>query len=150
MVRTALSTLVAAAALSALPHSITAQDVSGTWDATWAQAVTVARDGRVGIAKWGKATLRLHQVGDSVTGTWTTTMVQTVHWKVSGTVHDGRLTLHATENDATDPDFAAITELRWSGTVKGDTVEGNMVMELRGSTRERPERPWRAKRTGKR
>lgn len=133
--------------LAALPpRRAAAQDVSGTWDVTWAQAVRINRDGSVEIQKWGPATLVLHQEGDAVTGTWTTRAAGVVTWKVEGTLRDGRLELSARENDSDDPELAVVSRLRWRAEVEGGHLEGKMTLELRGSDRARPWRPWRAER----
>lgn len=136
----ALATLIAPAALLA------AQDVSGHWDVTWAQAVRNERDGTMTIQKWGEATLELTQEGDRVTGTWTTRIRGVVTWKVDGMLRGGRLSLTATEHDSDDPELAAIARMRWRATLSGDHLDGEMTLSFEGAGRERRWRPWRADR----
>ena len=143
MMDTAIRNLVAAALLFAAPAA--AQDVSGTWDVTWAQAVRNNADGSMDVQKWGEATLVLVQKGERVTGTWTTRVPGVVKWAAEGTFKDGWITLTATSHDSKDPEIAAITRIRWRGAFKGDRLEGEMSLDFRGSDRERPWRPWRAK-----
>ncbi len=147
---TGIRTLLAGALVLVLTASpfkrAGAQDVSGTWHATWARAVRTNRDGSMEIQKWDAATLVLHQEGDAVTGMWTTRVAGVVHWKVEGTLLDGRLELTALENDSDDPALAMVSRMRWRGAVEGDRLEGEMTLEFRGSDRPRPWRPWRAKR----
>lgn len=132
----------------AVTGALGAQEAAGAWRVDWAQAVRNNRDGTLEIQKWGGAELQLTREGDAVRGTWTTHVAGDVRWTVHGTVRAGRLTLEATENDSTDPQLAAVERMRWRGTISGDRIEGEMTLIFRGAARDRPWRPWRAKRAG--
>lgn len=124
------------------------QDVSGSWNVTWAQAVRNNQDGAQEIQKWGDATLSLHQQGERVHGEWTQTVLERVTWKVEGTLVGDRLTLSATDHDSTNPQLAQVQEMRWRATLAVDGLDGEMTLVFRGAQRSRPWRPWRATRAG--
>jgi len=128
--------------------SAACQDVSGSWNVTWAQAVRNNRDGTQEIQKWGDATLSLHQEGERVYGEWTQTVLERVTWKVEGTLVGDRLTLSATDHDSTNPQLAQVQEMRWRATLASDRLDGEMTLVFRGAQRSRPWRPWRATRAG--
>jgi len=132
--------MVLAAALAAVGEA-TAQDVAGTWEVTWAQAVRVNGDGSVEFLRWGEAVLTLAREGERVTGTWVGPLAT---WKVEGSFSAGSVTLSAHEHDSSDPQMAAIERFRWSGRLDGDRLEGQMWIDLRDRDREPPARPWRA------
>jgi hypothetical protein len=129
------------------PGGVSGQDVSGTWDVRWAQGVRVNRDGSVEIQRWGDAELVLSQQGDRVTGRWTTHIVETINWSVSGTLQSGRLRLEATEHDSENPELEMVELIEWDGTLDGDRIEGHVSLTFREMRREPGARPFTATRT---
>jgi hypothetical protein len=129
-----------------------AQDVSGTWEVTWAAGVRVQRDGGVEVERWGEATLDLDQEGDRVTGIWTRPIEGqgSVRWTVEGTFRDGVVALRASEGAADGQvvrdQLAQVEGLEWEGRLTGDGLEGEMRVILRDAPRLSVPRPWRAQR----
>ena len=130
--------LVAGAAFAA-PSG--AQDVSGSWDVTWAQAVRYNRDGTSDVQRWGKARLVLAQEGDSVRGHWRAD-AGGVTWQVTGVVGDGVLRLAATERASADPELAMVERMEWEATVEGGQLRGDVWMVIPRLGREPRKRPW--------
>lgn len=130
----------------ATPLGSVAQDVSGTWEVTWAQAVRYEGDGSLEVQRWGEALLELRQDGDGVEGTWITDILEEVRWTVQGTVSGGRLALTSTGHDSENPDLEIVEEMRWRAEVSGDALEGETRMVIRGRENVVRWRPWSAKR----
>ena len=138
--------LLIGALLASAPAPGKAQDVSGDWDVRWAQAIRVNTDGTVEIQAWGDAELSLRQEGTRLTGTWTTNVLEEVHWPVTGTLEGERLTLRATENDSDNPELDVVEQLAWEGTVTADGLEGTVAMSFRNMRRPPAARPFTATR----
>ena len=139
--------LVAAAGLLAPITPCEAQDLAGTWDVEWAQAVRY-EDGELQIQRWGDAALELHLEGDQLTGSWTTNIQERVQWTVTGTFANGRLTLTAAEHDSDNAQLDMVEEMRWRGTLTDAGLEGDMTMVFRGRTGDLRWRPWSATKAG--
>ena len=119
----------------------TAQDLSGSWEVTWAQAVRYNRDGTSEVQRWGKARLTLTQAGDSVRGHWRAD-AGGVTWQVAGRVRDGVLRLSATERDSDDPELAMVERMEWEAMVEKDELRGSVWMVIPRLGREPRKRPW--------
>lgn len=144
--------LLALAAAMAIGAPCAAQDVSGTWNVTWAQGIRLERDGRVEVESWGGARLELSQEGDSVTGTWTRAIEGqgVARWRLAGTFRDGLLRLSGSEgtgdSEATRSQVAQIERLGWEGRLEGERLQGEMWLVLRDVPRAGARRPWHAER----
>lgn len=134
-------------ALALCVPSAAAQDVSGTWEVTWAQAVRIEADGRPLIQKWGQARLTLRQDGNSVVGTWKADVAD-VTWRLTGTVEGGVLRLRATEHDSGDPELSMVEGMNWEGSLQAGRLEGRMWLVVRRAGREPVRRPWHGERRG--
>lgn len=139
--------VVLATGLSLASAPAAAQDGSGDWEVRRAQAVRVKGDGTVEIQGWGDAALSLREDGGQVTGTWTTNVLEEVHWNVNGTLDGDQLTLRATENDSTDPEHNLVEQLVWNGTFSSDRIEGTVATWFRSMNRVAGQRPFTAIRT---
>jgi len=145
----ARSTMVAASLMAsaflAVPSPAHAQEVAGSWNITWAQAVRY-KDGELEIQRWGTGMLKLDVDGEHVTGTWTTSVQETVRWTVSGTFSGGRLNLVSTGHDSDNPQLAIVEEMRWRAVLGEVGLEGEMTMVIRGRDGDLRWRPWSAAR----
>jgi len=142
--RSIATAIASSVAILTSPWQGQAQEVVGLWDVTWAQAVRYDGD-EMEIQRWGDATLELHGNGDEVTGTWTTSIVETVRWSLSGTWTGDLLTLTATERDSDNPELAVVEEMRWRARLTPEGLVGDMTMVLRGRARDLRWRPWNAR-----
>jgi len=130
-------------------HDASAQAIepaAGLWAVRWAQAVRVNADLSVEIQRWGDGELELSVDGETVTGRWTTSIVETVNWSVSGTLRDGLLRLEATENDSTNPELDIVERLVITAHVQAGEMEGEIAMWFRGRERDPAPRPFTARR----
>ena len=109
----------------------TITDLTGRWDVRWASAVRVNRNGPVEIQKWGEALLVFEQDGESVTGTWTTNVPETVTWRLEGTFREGRLRLGSLGHDSDNPELDIVEGLAWQATYTDDRLEGHVSLRIR-------------------
>ena len=150
--RTALPASVMVVCLGLAPllmtqTGVSAQDsVGGSWEVDWPRAVRYERDGSMEIQAWGTAVLTLEQVGDRVTGTWATDIIEPVNWYVGGTFSDGRLHLEASTHDSSNPELEIVDRMIWEASVKGQELEGRLTLVIKGREERRRWRPWSGKR----
>ena len=153
MGRAALGVLLLDCVLvSALARGAIAQAVSaaGTWDVTYASGVRDNSDGSLTVTREAVGTFALTQRGDSVSGTWTSTLAGPgkVEWRVRGTLRSNRLHLVGFDPRVEDPPPAGqerVSAQEWIGDLEGDRLSGQILMELERPNGERlglAPRPW--------
>lgn len=133
--------------LPATPVQAIAQEVSGTWQARWAQAVRTHADGSMEIQRWGDAQLVIEQHGSQLSGTWTINVQERVTWTFEGTLEEGRIRLSSTGHDSTNPELAIVDRMTWSGAMEAGELSGTVSMHFRGRERPPAARPFTAERS---
>lgn len=121
-------------------------NVAGAWNVRWAQAIRVNRDAPIEIQRWGDAELVLDTDGTTVTGRWTTNVLEVVNWRVAGTFREGRLELEGTEHDSTNPELDIVERIELRARLEEGVLEGTIAMSFRGMTRDPAQRPLTARR----
>jgi hypothetical protein len=125
--------------------ALSAQGVSGTWNATFDSDISMQKDTFVVKAR-RPAMLVLVQKGDSVTGTWGSAPLPTT--SVRGTF-DGRVLqlttgLRESEVRVDGKPTTMKTRIDWMATVQGSRLTGTMFIRI--GEREPPARRWEADR----
>ncbi len=123
-----------------------AQDIDGSWQVRWAQAVRTHADGSMEIQRWGDAELVLSSDGDSVFGYWKTNIQEPVQWELSGQLENGGFRLVGTEHDSTNPELDVVERIEIRGSVEGGTISGTVELRFEGRTRPPSPRPFRGSR----
>ncbi len=123
-------------------------DLVGEWDVRWASAIRNNTDGSVEVQKWGDALMVFEQVGDSVTGSWTTTILERVTWTFQGTFRDGHLRLGSIGHDSENSELDIVEEIVWDARRTGERLDGYVAMRIRGRARDPSRRDLSAVRRG--
>ena len=123
-------------------------DLAGLWEVRWAQAIRNNRDGTVDIQRWGDAILDLSVEGESVTGTWTTEVVERVVWQVAGSYDGTALRLEGTEHDSANEELSIVDRISFRAALDGQELEGVVRVHIRGRDREPADRPFSGRRAG--
>ena len=123
-------------------------ELVGEWDVRWASAIRHNTDGSVEVQKWGDALMVFEQVGDSVTGSWTTMILVRVTWTFQGTFRNGHLRLRSIGHDSDNSELDIIEEIVWDARLTDGRLDGYVALLFRGRARDPARRGLTAVRRG--
>jgi hypothetical protein len=129
-----LLALIVGAAV-ARPAVAQAPSVTGTWSVQWDSGIRTSGTRVIEVQRRSTGSLRLRQVGDSVTGAWSSGMQGpsgTVDQPqdVAGTMRAGTLSLHTVASAATRRDGIPSAPVTFAGEWKGASLAGVLFVQF--------------------